>query len=86
MFRRGQQDVFGSFLCDVIFQAGVDTVALSVTEMDAVIQAAEAFALDFDDAYQYAVAERYTLAVVSFDGDFDRTDRGRRTPNQLGHG
>ena len=35
------------------------------------------------DAYRYATAERYDLTVVSFDGDFDRTERGRRTPAEL---
>jgi len=41
------------------------------------------FGLDFDDAYQYAVAARYGLTIVSFDSDFDRTERGRRTPGDL---
>jgi len=44
---------------------------------------AQRFGLDFDDAYQYAVAERYGLTIISFDGDFDRTARGRKTPEDL---
>ena len=36
--------------------------------------------LDFDDACQYVAAERSTAILVSFDGDFDRTERGRRLP------
>ena len=43
--------------------------------------AAQTFNLDFDDAYQYATAEHFDLAIVSFDADFDRTDRGRLTPS-----
>jgi predicted nucleic acid-binding protein len=39
--------------------------------------------LDFDDAYQYTAAEKYDLSIVSFDGDFDRTERGRRVPAQV---
>lgn len=39
--------------------------------------------LDFDDAYQYTIAEQYDLVIVSFDHDFDRTDRGRSTPNAI---
>jgi len=31
----------------------------------------------------YAVAERYELTILSFDADFDRTERGRKTPSQL---
>jgi len=41
------------------------------------------FKLDFDDAYQYCSAEKYHLTLVSFDGDFDRTDRGRMTPEHV---
>jgi hypothetical protein len=39
------------------------------------------FDLDFDDAYQYLAAEGRDLILVSFDGDFDRTRRGRKTPS-----
>jgi len=41
------------------------------------------FHLDFDDAYQYVAAEKYDLTLVSFDADFDRTPRGRRTPGEM---
>lgn len=45
--------------------------------------AADRFHLDFDDAYQYAVAEQYGLSIVSFDKDFDRTEKGRMEPQDL---
>jgi predicted nucleic acid-binding protein len=38
---------------------------------------------DFDDAYQYTAAEKYDLSIVSFDGDFDQAERGRRMPAQI---
>jgi uncharacterized protein len=41
------------------------------------------FRLDFDDAYQYVAAEKHNLTLVSFDSDFDRTARGRKTPDAL---
>ena len=41
------------------------------------------FQLDFDDAYQYAVAEHYRLSLVSFDRDFDRTKNKRVEPKDL---
>jgi predicted nucleic acid-binding protein len=41
--------------------------------------------LDFDDAYQYAyqytLAQKYSLELVSFDKDFDKTDIVRIEPN-----
>jgi hypothetical protein len=83
LFRQKQHEVFGEFLRDMIYGAGVRVIALRAGEMEAVIRAALRFNLDFDDAYQYAVAERYGLTIVSFDADFDRTEKGRRTPSQI---
>lgn len=80
LFRRKQHEVFSRFVKDMLFNAGVTVKALAAEDMEAVVQAARRFELDFDDAYQYAAAEKYDLVLVSFDGDFDRTERGRRTP------
>ncbi len=41
------------------------------------------FDLDFDDAYQYVAAEKQGLVIVSFDGDFNRTTRGKKTPTEI---
>lgn len=84
LFRPNQHDVFRRFLADMLLNAGVEMVALTAQDMDLVIQAARQFHLDFDDAYQYAAAERYGLTIISFDNDFDRTEKGRKTPDQVG--
>lgn len=51
--------------------------------MESVIDAAQKFSLDFDDAYQYAVALKYNLTIVSFDKDFDRTEKGKKIPSDI---
>ena len=83
LFRRGKHEVFRKFLKDMILGVGVAVITLSAQEMESLIEAAQRFGLDFDDAYQYAVAESYGLTIVSFDSDFDRTERGRKTPEDL---
>ena len=83
LFRKGKHEVFRQFLKDMILGVGVAVIALSAQEMESLIEAAQRFGLDFDDAYQHAVAERYGLTIVSFDSDFDRTERGRKTPEDL---
>lgn len=83
LFRRGQHETFRRFLSDMILGAGVVVIALPAREMEGVIQAARQFGLDFDDAYQYTLDGRYGLTIVSFDSDFDRTERGRKTPGEL---
>lgn len=47
-----------------------------------VVAVMEQYRLDFDDACQYVAAEREDVVIVSFDGHFDQTPRGRQTPAQ----
>ena len=54
--------------------------------MAKVAQVAQTFGLDFDDAYQYIVAEKFDLSLLSFDQDFDRTSRGRKTLEEVMEG
>lgn len=76
-------DTFVKSVNDLITNGGVIETRLTTTELSNVIEAAGDYRLDFDDAYQYTVAERYALTLVSFDADFDRTSRGRKTPDQV---
>jgi len=43
----------------------------------------DAYKLDFDDSYQYVAAEQNGLTLVSFDNDFDRTNKGKKTPAEI---
>lgn len=83
LFRRKQYDAFRAFLDDVLVNGGIGLLSLLPEEMDSVISASEKFSLDFDDAYQYAVASKQGLILISFDADFQRTDKGHRTPAQV---
>jgi uncharacterized protein len=78
LLRRKQAEMFRQFLSDA--ETGMTMVSLAIEELKEVVDAAANFNLDFDDAYQYVTAEKFGLTIVSFDADFDRTDRGRRTP------
>jgi len=82
-FYRKQQEIFQQFLKDMIIDAGVSIISLPVSDMDRVVTTSKEFNLDFDDSYQYVVAEKYDLILVSFDSDFDRTSKGRKTPSEI---
>ena len=83
LVRRKQPDIFRQFVQDMIVDGGVAVSSLAAEDMESVLEASEKFNLDFDDAYHYAVAGKHDLILVSFDADFDRTQRGRRTPSQI---
>jgi uncharacterized protein len=80
LFRKEQHHTFERFLHDL---AGMRLLSMSIDDMAEVATAATQFHLDFDDAYQYVAAQKHHLTIVSFDHDFDRTDRGRKTPRDI---
>lgn len=80
LLNRGRSDLFLQACEDLFLRGGCALLRLEVSDMPAVIKAIRQFKLDFDDAYQYTAAEKFNLTIVSFDSDFDRTERGRKTP------
>ncbi len=83
LFRRKQYEAFQSFVEDVLLNGGIGLLSLYSDEMGTVISASQNFGLDFDDAYQYVIAAKRDLVLVSFDADFQRTDRGYKTPAEV---
>jgi predicted nucleic acid-binding protein len=75
-------DVFDAIVRDTVSRR-VAVLGFQPTELHLVSHASRAHQLDFDDAFVYAVAERDALTIVSFDADFERTPRGRKTPAQV---
>jgi len=81
--RLGKPEAFVQFLQDAFLDGAVSLNRLSPEDMPGVVKIMEQYRLDFDDASQYRVAEKYGLVIVSFDSDFDRTALGRKTPAQM---
>ena len=68
---------------DTFYNSEIKLVRLKPPEIEQLIIVTERFNFDFDDAYQYVIAEKYGLTIISFDTDFDRTQRGRKTPAEI---
>ena len=83
LFRAGQAVTFNKFVVDMIYGAGIEMITMPLLEIKKVSDNAGRFHLDFDDAYQYSVAEKHGLTIVSFDTDFDRTELKRKTPSDF---
>jgi predicted nucleic acid-binding protein len=71
------------FIEDVFVHGAVTLVAIKPEETHAVVNMMDKFNLDFDDAYQYVAAEKNALVIVSFDGDRNRTPKGKKTPAEV---
>jgi hypothetical protein len=70
------------FVRDIFIDGKLLLVRLEPEDTSGLVDIMERYNLDFDDAYQYRAAEKYRLTLVSFDSDFDRSELGRKTPEQ----
>jgi len=82
LFGLGKFELFSSFLDDMIVD-GIEILSLQLVELKSLHGIAQSFNLDFDDAYQYSVAEKYNLQLISFDQDFDRSKRKKKEPSEI---
>jgi uncharacterized protein len=78
--RLNKEDIFATFLSDIMEDTGIKRIALSLADLRNLPIIMREQGLDFDDAYQYVAARNNDLILVSFDKDFDRTDLKRTTP------
>ncbi len=83
LFRLKKYEIFLRAEKDLFDRGGVQLIRLRQEQMQQIVKAAENFKLDFDDAYQYCIAEENNLTIVSFDKDFDKTKRGRKIPSDI---
>ena len=83
LFRLQEHQVFGRFVDDLVLSGRIRLVRVGAADMADITRISQEFGLDFDDAYQYVAAEKHDLQLVSFDRDFDRTRRGRQTPQEV---
>lgn len=63
--RLHHEEAFRRFVQDVFVDGSVNLIRLDLADMERLVQVAERFHLDLDDAYQYTAAERYDLLSLS---------------------
>ena len=83
LLRLKRFDLFLGSVKDLFLSEVIGLLRLGVEDMAKITQVAQTFGLDFDDSYQYVAAEKFNLELLSFDRDFDRTPRGRKTLEEV---
>ena len=72
-----------SDILDDIKICGISIIRLTTDDLKRVSQTCYQMNLDFDDGYQYTIAEKHHLNLISFDHHFDKTPLGRVKPQDL---
>ena len=70
LFRNNKETVFNKFVEDIIQK--IKILTLSEELYSDLGEVKEEFGLDFDDAYQFKIAEEYGLSIVTQDKDFEK--------------
>jgi predicted nucleic acid-binding protein len=62
------------FISDFSLYFIIEIIRLNLNDFYDVVNNAERFGLDFDDAYQYTISVKNNLLIISYDKHFDKTD------------
>lgn len=82
LHRLNRLDTFSKFVKDLFLDGNVRLLTILPEEMGKLNAVIKDYGLDFDDAYQYIVAQLYDEKLVSYDNDFDSIGDGRITPTE----
>lgn len=81
LFHLDKEELFSKFISDIFLNGNVQL--LSLVAMDHLkLITPERQKLDFDDAYQHHVSEKYKLQIVTFDNDFKKSGLHTLSPFQ----
>ena len=70
LFKNGKENIFKKFVVDVVPK--VEIITLSKELYKNLANAKNDTGLDFDDVYQFKIAEEYGLEIITMDKDFNR--------------
>lgn len=76
-------DVLDSFISDLFINAQIKQLSLLPLDFIDIIANIENYNLDFDDAYQLTVAQKYKLTIVTFDKDFNPKGIDNKSPEEI---
>lgn len=82
LFRLKKYELFTSFVEDMIIN-GMEILSSTPEDLMKLDRTVQQYNLDFDDAYQYMLAEKHQLQLIRFDKDFDSTKIGRKEPSEI---
>jgi len=76
-------DLLINFIEDLFLNAQIELLSLDFSDLLTVVDNMKKLNLDFDDAYQYTVAQKYDLTIITFDKDFDAKGIKKNTPQEI---
>ncbi len=82
LFRLGKPSLFREFIDDLFDRGNLTVLSLKPLDQVDLVDLHIKQKLDFDDAYQYQIALKYELKLVTFDHDFKKSKIEVYTPKE----
>ena len=76
-------DTLNMFLNDLFINGQIVQISLEPLDLIDVTNNIKKYNLDFDDSYQFTVAEKFALTLVTFDKDFKVVGLKKKTPQEI---
>ena len=81
--RLKKYEVFKKFINDLFVNGQIELLSLDTIDLLDVIANIRDYKLDFDDSYQFSVAKKYDLTIITFDKDFNIKGINKNTPDEI---
>lgn len=81
--RLKKYDIFEKFVNDLFINGQIELLSLDSSDLLDVIGNIQKYKLDFDDSYQFSVAQKYDLTIITFDKDFNIKGIKKKTPDDI---
>ena len=78
----GRSEILEQFIEDLFIHAQIELLTTDPLDLLDVSANIKTFKLDFDDAYQLTVAQKYELTIVTFDKDFNAHGIQKQSPEE----
>ncbi len=81
--RLKKYDIFEVFLNDLFINGQIELLSLYSVDLFDFIEKIKKYKFDFDDSYQYTVARKFDLTIVTFDKDFNTKGIKKKSPEEI---
>jgi uncharacterized protein len=83
MSRLNKLDILDKFVNDLFFNGLIEQLSLDPHDFVDIISNIEKYKLDFDDAYQLTISQKYNMTIVTFDKDFNIEEINKMSPDEI---
>jgi uncharacterized protein len=81
--RLKKYDIFEKFINDLFINGQIELLSLDSSDLLDVIGNIQKYKLDFDDSYQFSIAQKYDLTIITFDKDFNIKGIKKKSPDDI---